>query len=65
MAHTITTRGFVRCCGVPLKHGASGCKRCGLRRPDPNTPMWVGREAWLKMRRKVHMKIGTPRPFAR
>jgi hypothetical protein len=62
MAHTITTRGFVRCCGVPLRHGEDTCAKCGQDRPDPNTPMWVGRAAWLKMRgRSEKLKVAAPK----
>lgn len=51
----VTTRGNVRCCGVPMRNlgplPALGCLQCG-KRMDANDPVWVGRNSWDRLRKK-------------
>lgn len=51
----VTTRGNVRCCGVPMRNlgplPALGCRQCG-KHMDANDPVWVGRNSWDRLRKK-------------
>lgn len=55
-----TTRGHVRCCGVPMPRFPGACTKCHNPTPDPNVPLYVGRAAWMRLRRR---RLAPPDPL--